>query len=276
MGKRQSIRPAKVLIQSSPVQDISWNTDGKLLAALLENGTLSVWNTDDGEEVKSLGSESRAVRQFEWVKNGSAIIASFADGTFEIITTADWQVMRAFGRDGGGLMRLNPMGNLLAALSVRNSLMIFDITQGLLIHELQVDGKSWSRFAWTPDGMRLFTIDMNDEESIYVWDVATGQSMAILHGMAKRSVNEGGLALSGDGKQIAVARGETVRIYEIETAHGATLFEVACAALLDKSLKGVAPGLPNFDIEPICDDPKNIPLPEWPKDWPELMDAARG
>lgn len=158
---------------------VAFSPDGSRLAAFSAQGTLGLWDADDGRLL------------VQWGKNQST-------GRFE------------FSPDSSKLAIVSPdvnVGRVVRVYGARDGRHLSSVT----IHKGQ--GESDWLLAFSPDATRLVTT--SHEHALHVWNAADGDAIASLRG---HTALISAMAFSPDGRQIASGAGNgNIRLWNTDT-----------------------------------------------------------
>lgn len=206
----------------APVQGLAIDPQGTLLMSGSWDNTLKIWDLETGEVRETLRSQRPSVIRDVALDPYSQRFASARDnGTIEI-----WQL----DRQGSDLtveleqriaahsgpvyaLAISPDGLTLVSGSQDNTIKIWAIETGDLLHTLTDHRGPVRSLAITPDGQTL--ISGAADATIKIWDLETGELQNTLtdHSRLVR-----GLAIAPDGKTLASASWDrTIKIWNLTT-----------------------------------------------------------
>jgi WD40 repeat protein len=85
----------------------------------------------------------------------------------------------------------------------------------------------------------------------WLWDAATGEQVAVLRGNDDAVLSA---AFSLDGARVVTAsHDKTARVWDVGAIPKGTLFQIACARLLDQDLTDIAREHGLTNLQPICE-----------------------
>jgi RNA polymerase sigma factor (sigma-70 family) len=207
------------------VETASFSADGKVLATVMEDGAVCLWDTATGKQQSHVPCKTGSVAL---APDGKSLV--FTNGRRDSITVWDVTTGKArttFSSAGSspGHLVVSPNGKLIAHTAHDTSepytgdvLLFLTDFDGIIARRLlfkrgksRVVGEGEDRVAavlFSPDGERLVT--MSYDWGVHVWDVRTGDQLAALREMHVLSV-----ALSPDGKTLAVGAKQFVKLWDI-------------------------------------------------------------
>lgn len=174
------------------------------------------------QEIACLASDGRKLWRMPGEANGLAFSrdgSALAIGQGKrllLVNAVDGKPIREFAVEDSRSIAFSPDGRLLAAPHNRSdaqAIRIFDLADGRLLKELK--GHTWitQSLAFSPDGTRLVSADM--DATVRLWDVAAGTCLHVLrgHGFKVRTA-----AFSPDGRWILSGGADSVlRIWDAAT-----------------------------------------------------------
>jgi len=199
----------------SRLHDLEYSSDGRWLACASENGSVSVWDSADGQLVHRVRSESPQMR-LAFSPDDSAFAVGDREGTIRIWTresTATPRVIRAH-EDGVTSLAFSPRGDAIASASFDGTARVFDFESGEERFMLRGHQAVLTHATFSPDGTRIATSSYDG--TIKLWSSETGE--------LQRSLNAGkfylnSVAFAPDGKRIVSGSDQIIKIWDIATGH---------------------------------------------------------
>lgn len=201
---------------SSP-GSIVFSPDGRLFAAGMENGDITVWTTTDGKLLHSFRNREKII--------GAAELAFSPDGKKLVSVSGGWiihwdmdhmQSIKAvqfpFAACCGTIV-LSPDGRFLAWVS-DEGVVLRDTETGEAVKKILIESDIYASGAFSPDSRRIAVV--SDSGKVEVWDVDGGEPMRIITTPRGRP---SGLAFSQDGRLLAVGSMDTspITVWDVET-----------------------------------------------------------
>jgi WD40 repeat protein len=198
-----------------PVEHIVYAPQGEMIATAAESGDpgpLRLWDPASGELLHRWGDARRSVRD----------LAFAADGQMLAVLEPDAVTLHhpRLGRFRGALplpegvsdfyhLAISPDGRTLVAGCEKAERIVWDLPALRLVRCDPGPGPCRG-LHFLPDGRRLVWLDTDD---LRVWALAAGDAPAFAAGRYLRDVTA--LALTGDGRALAVARGTELTVWDV-------------------------------------------------------------
>ena len=214
--------PDAFCVDAEAVTDVSWSTDGALVATAQFNGNLSVWDADTGDNVLTLAPGVAGFPyDVELGEEGTRLAGGFSDGTVRV-----WELDRGVALPSMTLnahgsvvqsMKFTPDGTRLATASEDGVVQVWDVGRLGAAEALTVLGTAG--FGFSPDGSQLAI--GGDDGAVQVYDAASGETIRTVTMPARVWA----VAFSPDGQRLA-ASGERGAIAVWDALSGESVFEV--------------------------------------------------
>jgi WD40 repeat protein len=213
------------MLGRGPINQIIWSPNGKTLVAATPTGLWLYNPANLKDQPLFLEGHTRDVLNASFDLTGTTIFSASQDGTVKQWDAATGALKRTtslwddFSYEVGEQKRdaevwntaFNSQGTLLAAGSFDGTVRIWDRTTGKLSREFGGHNGQVNLLAFSPDGSLLAYCDYT---SLYIWDIQTGNSIAILPIIG----NLQSLVFGPDGKTLAYGGiGMSVRLWDIVT-----------------------------------------------------------
>ena len=207
------------------VHNICISPDGKLLAAHVHDGWVTVWELQTREQKKRfygghLGRDllygSLAISH-DSTKLAIGLKRERGIRIFDLVTFKELYVIPAGGRD---CVKFSPDGKWIATndWTSDKSIHVRNVEDGKEVHQLRGHTLDVSDFAFSPDGKRLASASA--DQTVRLWDTETWQEARILRGHEARVSS---LAFASNGKQVISAddRGD-IRVWNSDVTADVT------------------------------------------------------
>ncbi|HEX6884054.1 MAG TPA: protein kinase [Planctomycetota bacterium] len=156
------------------INSVALSADGARLAAFGYLGELTLWDTQDWQELGRLPVALHGWQGVAFAPAGRRLAAFGTEGVelWDADTRARLAVLSA-GQEDIADVAWTPDGARLAASAWDGSLSLWDVEAARLIEVLRVSEARLQRLAWSPDGRWLAAGDWDSR--VHVWDARTLQ-----------------------------------------------------------------------------------------------------
>ena len=184
------------------VTSVSFNANGTLLAAGINNGTIELWNAVTGELHKVLEDHEESV-------------------------SSDISMRVSF----------SPDGNILASESTYSEVHLWDVATGEL-HKTLGQHSQGANMSFSPNGSIIATY--NNAGELHLWDVATGELHKTFEKQPQITNNWApiNISFSPDGSMLAIGAGEGVADNTLPSGTGAVYVWDVVTGTLRNILEG--------------------------------------
>ena len=200
------------------VNGIEFSPDGTRCASCASDGTVRVWDTQTGRELRVFRGRSRqTIHSLVWSKDGKVIVSS---GENHLLTYWDLQSGQPLGqidehketvaRD----LSLSSNGKVLALAGEGRAIRLRDFDSGRLLGKLVAPDEGVAGIAFSPDGSALAS--GGSSGAVLLWNVHTGtcKHLPRAHGTSGRATS---VAFSADGELLAVKSNSFIAMYDLAT-----------------------------------------------------------
>jgi RNA polymerase sigma factor (sigma-70 family) len=198
--------------------DVVFSGDGKYLATREQDGSLHIWTTATGLQVRHL-----PVNSFSFVLTSD--FRTLATAAADVGDVQLWDV--ATGGPAGRLsghgkmvqaLALTADGKTLAAAGDDGVVRFWDLASRKELRQARA-GALLAALAFTPDAQTLAGRPLGDGPAVRLWDVATAkEKLPALGEQTGRMMGSQVVTFAPDGKSVALSRGNALLVLDVATA----------------------------------------------------------
>ena len=193
------------------VSSIAFSPDGKTVISGSHDGTLILWDTVTGRQLRLIEGHRQHGRPFSvtsvaFSPDGKKLLSASEDKTLRFWDAGTGAQLRVFrGVDYSNAAVFSPDGKLVAAANCE-SILLVDTLTGKLLRTFRRTSTCVTHVAFSADGRKL----LNDGGNIQVRDLSTGRVVKSF-GL---DASSNGMALSPDGKSLLLG-GKTPELRDV-------------------------------------------------------------
>ena len=191
---------------------MAFSPDGLHIATASHDGTVKLWSSGTGQEVRSMRGHADQVWSVAFSPDGRRIASGGTDGTVKL-----WDP--ATGKELGTLrghtavvvgVAFSPDGARIASGSWDGTVKLWDTATGQELLTLRGHSAGVGGVAFSPDGRHLASASW--DHTAKLWEAATGREILTMRGHSAPVIK---VAFSPDGRRIASASWDhTVKIWD--------------------------------------------------------------
>jgi WD40 repeat protein len=165
-------QPVHVLpnVHSGWVCSIAFRPDGQQIASAGEDGTVKLWQTDQGKLLKTLQGHEGMVKAVAFSPTGRKVASSAADKTIKIWDTAKGTLLQtiASGSEANGLV-FSRSGQIVVSAHTDCNIRLWQVSTGQQVGILTGHSDIVHAIALSPDGTTI--ISGSEDKTVKVWSV---------------------------------------------------------------------------------------------------------
>ncbi len=192
---------------------VVFSPDGTRLATASEDGTVKVWDTANGREIRPLKGHKSFVASVAFSPDGKQLASASFDRTVLLWDVASGKMIRPFKGHTGAVVSVafSPDGNQLATGSHDGTVKLWNTSNGQNSRDFKPHRGPVMSVAFSPNGKSIATGGW--DKLVKVWDLASGKERLHIEGHTDEVKS---VAFSPNGKLLASASlDRTVRIWDV-------------------------------------------------------------
>jgi WD40 repeat protein/serine/threonine protein kinase len=196
------------------------NPDGRYLVTGKQDGSLQIWDSRNGEKVRSLGSHTREIRGLVFSPDGQLLVSASGDGEIKF-----WDATRLDAEQEPRLppirarvpgpclnVAFSPDSQRLVTGGTGNTIVVWDVKTGKDLLTLRGHSGEVYTVAFSPRDGRWIASG-GEDSTVKIWDSQTGAEVATFRGHVGLVSS---VAFSPDGKRVySGSRDTTVKIWDL-------------------------------------------------------------
>jgi WD40 repeat protein len=212
-----STRSSLTLRQESSIEDLQFDRTSERLVTI-GYGEATIWDAKSGAVVAKLSGHNNWLSRVAYSADNSRIITTSYDKTARIwdATTGASQLVLAGHLESVYDCQFSRDGRYVVTGSTDRTAVVWDAFTGKSLKVLSGHSQFVSQVRFSHDGRRVIT--GSHDRSAKIWDTATGIEIATLAriaGAESRDRAPSMLAVSPDGRSVALASGQAVGLWDV-------------------------------------------------------------
>jgi WD40 repeat protein len=214
---RVSARPGRIVIGRAVISGLAagaLSADGRTLAAVREDGSIQLWESATGRELRRLEGHRAVPGQpggaqcLTFSPDGKLLATAGADGVLRLVDVGTGQDVRQMAEPGGQLTRLafSADGQALAGGGMDGVVAVWETFSGKKVRRFTGHRGYVLALAFSPDGRCLAA---GSWMGARLWDLTTGEGRGEVGGHKGDVMS---LAFSPDGRLLATGSSDTTAL----------------------------------------------------------------
>jgi eukaryotic-like serine/threonine-protein kinase len=194
---------------------VTFSPDGRLVASGGEGHEILIWNSADGQLIRSLPESGLCVSSLAFSPDGRYLVSAADDPGVKLWDVLTWKPVRTMNGHTNRVhaVAFSPDGKHIVSGSADRTLRVWEGATGKELHSLHTGGSSIRSIAFSPTGNRLATT--SPDGTIRIWNTELWKEVLKVQGHGTEVTSA---AFSPDGKLLVTGTFEhTVTIWDAES-----------------------------------------------------------
>ncbi|HJQ30577.1 MAG TPA: adenylate/guanylate cyclase domain-containing protein [Pyrinomonadaceae bacterium] len=194
---------------------VAWSPDGKRLGSGGYDGTVRVWDTENGRLLHTLKGHAGGALSVAWSPDGRSLASGGGDSAVRVWDATTGELSFVLEGHSGWVYGVawSPSKPTLASGGYDGSVRVWDAAGAQLLHTLTGHIGGALSVAWSPNGQ--YIASGGSDGTVRVWDARAGKLLYMLRGHAQTVYS---VAWWPDGlKLISAGRDGTIRVWNVRT-----------------------------------------------------------
>jgi len=205
--------------------DVSYSHDGRIIASCSKDGSIIMWNAENGKQVRMIKSGRNHVIRLAFTNNDKLLIAmsrdqSYENSVLEVWSVSNGQLVRVIPIRCSNDMTIDKEDRWIAIATSGTSIEVYELKEGKKIKEIpNAHTQCLTTIDFSPDGRKLVSATFWGDFIIRDWaseEILLSKKVKNVHMSLLPRVYSA--KFSNDGKNIVTASSDNViRIWEADT-----------------------------------------------------------
>ena len=182
------------------VRQVAFSPDGHQIVSCGDDRKVKLWNADTGQSLKTMEGHTGSVTGIAFSPDGTKIVSGSPDRVIRVWDATSGAELLSHKEQPEGVTHVafSPDGKLYVS-SYAFKTVLFDLTTGQPIRELEAAADNFQKAAFSPDGEQVIS---SSRYGIVIADVATGKQLVKVEAHKGDSTSSNAV-FSPDGKTFA-------------------------------------------------------------------------
>ncbi len=193
------------------INNITYSSDGKLIASASNDKTARIWNASNGALLQILHGHNTSVNSVQFCPNDQLIATASNDHTIKIWDVETGTLLKTLNghNDNVNYAAFNNDGTLIVSASDDNTIRIWDTETGTVLRAIEQSGRINSAI-FSPNGQLIAST--SDNNQIKLWDSSLGTLVNTLYGHSSPIQY---LEFSPNGRFITTVSGNNIDLWDL-------------------------------------------------------------
>mmetsp|Transcript_1410 Transcript_1410/g.2299 ORF Transcript_1410/g.2299 Transcript_1410/m.2299 type:complete len:948 (-) Transcript_1410:20-2863(-) len=197
----------------SPIESLCFDSDEQCIVSGAMNGSLKVFDLNEGRLVRNLGSHPVNVRSLQYHPYGEFIVSGSVDCTMKVWDVRNKSCIQTYNGHTKEVtcVRFSPDGKWVASSSKDGQILLWDLVAGKLINSIKLQPTYVRKFEFNPSEFTLAAA--TSMRTVKFWDLETMQPM---FNTTPESNQIQALSFSTLGTAICTAAKDSLKVWDLD------------------------------------------------------------